>query len=71
MQRLALEATLETTLETPLGLVQLTTAHLAYYSAVQRAAQVERLRELHREAVAQARCAARRRVRWPVLLELA
>ena len=53
MQRLALEATLDT----PLGLVRVTTTHLEYYSALQRAAQVERLRELHREAVAQARSA--------------
>lgn len=53
MQRIALEATLET----PLGLVRVTTTHLEYYSALQRAAQVERLRELHREAVAQARTA--------------
>ena len=51
MQRLALEATLDT----PLGLLRVTTTHLEYYSALQRAAQVERLRELHREAVAQAR----------------
>ena len=51
MQRMALEATLET----PLGPLRVTTTHLEYYSAVQRAAQVERLRELHREAVAQAR----------------
>lgn len=53
MQRLALEATLAT----PLGLVRVTTTHLEYYSALQRAAQVERLRELHREAVAQAHAA--------------
>ena len=39
---------------TPFGLLRVTTTHLEYYSALQRAAQVERLRELHREAVAQA-----------------
>jgi endonuclease/exonuclease/phosphatase family metal-dependent hydrolase len=51
MQRSALEATLDT----PLGLLRVTTTHLEYYSAGQRAAQVERLRELHQEATAQAR----------------
>jgi endonuclease/exonuclease/phosphatase family metal-dependent hydrolase len=50
MQRIALEATLDT----PQGLVRVTTTHLEYYSAWQRAAQVERLRELHREACAHA-----------------
>jgi endonuclease/exonuclease/phosphatase family metal-dependent hydrolase len=50
MQRIAVEATLDT----PLGLVRLTTTHLEYYSNRQRTAQVERLRELHQEAVAQA-----------------
>lgn len=50
MQRIALEATLET----PFGLVRVTTTHLEYYSSQQRAAQVERLRELHREAVGHA-----------------
>ena len=51
MQRIALEVTLET----PLDLVRVTTTHLEYYSSRQRASQVERLRELHQEAVAQAR----------------
>ncbi|MEO7160471.1 MAG: endonuclease/exonuclease/phosphatase family protein [Polaromonas sp.] len=50
MQRIALEATLDT----PLGLVRVTTTHLEYYSSRQRASQIERLRELHREATAQA-----------------
>lgn len=50
MQRIALEATLDT----PLGLIRVTTTHLEYYSSQQRAAQVERLRELHQEAVAHA-----------------
>ena len=50
MQRAALEATLDT----PLGLVRVTTTHLEYYSANQRMAQIERLRDLHREAVVHA-----------------
>ena len=50
MQRIALEVTLDT----PGGLVRVTIIHLEYYSALQRAAQVERLRELHHEAVAHA-----------------
>lgn len=51
MQRIALEATLDT----PLGLIRVATTHLEYYSRLQRAAQIERLRDLHQEAVAQAR----------------
>lgn len=51
MQRVAVEATLET----PLGLVRVTTTHLEYYSAKQRRAQVERLRQLHQEACGHAR----------------
>jgi endonuclease/exonuclease/phosphatase family metal-dependent hydrolase len=51
MQRLALEVTLDT----PLGSVRVTTTHLEYYSANQRASQVERLRALHQEAVSHAR----------------
>lgn len=50
MQRIALEATLDTSF----GLLRVTTTHLEYYSSRQRAAQVERLRELHREAVSHA-----------------
>ena len=53
MQRVAIEATLDT----PLGLLRVTTTHLEYYSARQRAAQIDRLRELHREAVAHAHVA--------------
>jgi endonuclease/exonuclease/phosphatase family metal-dependent hydrolase len=53
MQRMALEATLLT----PGGALRVTTTHLEYYSALQRAAQVERLRELHAEASLQARTA--------------
>jgi endonuclease/exonuclease/phosphatase family metal-dependent hydrolase len=51
MQRVALEATLDT----PLGALRVVTTHLEYYSPRQRLAQVERLRELQREAAAQAR----------------
>jgi endonuclease/exonuclease/phosphatase family metal-dependent hydrolase len=51
MQRVAVEATLDT----PLGLIRVTTTHLEYYSQQQRHAQVERLRELHRDAVGHAR----------------
>jgi len=54
MQRIALEATLDT----PLGLVRVTTTHLEYYSSRQRTSQIERLRQLHQEATAQA-CSVR------------
>lgn len=47
MQRVLLEATVRA----PFGALRVLTTHLEYYSAAQRAAQVERLRELHREAV--------------------
>jgi endonuclease/exonuclease/phosphatase family metal-dependent hydrolase len=50
MQRVALEATLETTI----GALRVTTTHLEWYSPLQRAAQAERLRELHQEAWAHA-----------------
>ena len=46
MQRCAIEATLDT----PQGLLRVSNAHLEYFSLVQRAAQVERLRNLHRDA---------------------
>ncbi|MEJ7808748.1 MAG: endonuclease/exonuclease/phosphatase family protein, partial [Telluria sp.] len=46
MQRGAIEATLDT----PQGLLRVSTTHLEYFSPVQRACQVERLRELHRDA---------------------
>lgn len=52
MQRVAIEATLDA----PLGPLRVTTTHLEYDAASQRAAQVERLRALHAEAVAHARC---------------
>jgi endonuclease/exonuclease/phosphatase family metal-dependent hydrolase len=45
MQRAALEVVLQTAS----GPLRVTTAHLEYYSAMQRAAQVERLRDLHAE----------------------
>lgn len=51
MQRVAIEAVVQA----PWGPLRVTTTHLAYYSAIQRAAQVERLRELHAEACAHAR----------------
>lgn len=54
MQRIALEATLQTPHDTPHGLIRVTTTHLEYYSRQQRRAQVDRLRELHREAVGHA-----------------
>jgi endonuclease/exonuclease/phosphatase family metal-dependent hydrolase len=50
MQRGAIEATLLT----PQGMLRVTTAHLEYFSPVQRAAQVERLRELYRDGCLQA-----------------
>ena len=46
MQRVALEVVVQA----PWGPVRVTTTHLEYYSAMQRTAQVEALRALHREA---------------------
>ena len=46
---------LEVTLQTPAGLLRVLSVHLEYFSLVQRMAQIERLRELHREAVLHAR----------------
>ena len=46
MQRVALEAVVEA----PWGPLRIISTHLEYYSAAQRTAQVERLRELHAEA---------------------
>jgi endonuclease/exonuclease/phosphatase family metal-dependent hydrolase len=51
MQRVALEAVLQT----GSGPIRVTTTHLEYYSLKQRAAQVERLRELHADAAAHVR----------------
>jgi endonuclease/exonuclease/phosphatase family metal-dependent hydrolase len=50
MQRCAVEAVLQTAS----GPLRVTTTHLEYYSAKQRAAQVERLRELQAEAAGHA-----------------
>jgi len=50
MQRVAIEAVLAA----EGGPLRVTTTHLEYYSAIQRAAQVERLREIHAEACAHA-----------------
>lgn len=50
MQRGAIEATIAT----PLGLLRIVNTHLEYFSPLQRAAQVERLRELHHDAHLQA-----------------
>ena len=46
MQRVLVEVVVEA----PFGALRVMTTHLEYYSAVQRAAQVERIRELHTEA---------------------
>jgi endonuclease/exonuclease/phosphatase family metal-dependent hydrolase len=51
MPRVALEATVAA----PGGMLRVVTAHLEYFSQQQRLAQVERLRELHREAWSHAR----------------
>lgn len=48
-------AALEVTLDTPGGLLRVVSVHLEYFSVLQRSAQVDRLRELHREAVMHAR----------------
>jgi len=50
MQRVAVEAVVQA----PWGPVRVTTTHLAYYSSIQRAAQVERLRGLQAEAAGHA-----------------
>lgn len=54
MQRVAVE----TVVETPTGPLRVVNTHLEYYSGLHRTAQVERLRELHGEAVARARPAS-------------
>ena len=51
MQRVLVEAVVET----PFGALRVMTTHLEYYSVLQRAAQVERIRELHTEAALRAR----------------
>lgn len=50
MPRVALEAVIEA----PWGPLRVTTTHLEYYSELQRAAQVARLRSVHREALGRA-----------------
>jgi endonuclease/exonuclease/phosphatase family metal-dependent hydrolase len=50
MQRVAVEVVLQV----PWGLMRVTTTHLEYYSARQRTAQIERLRDLQAEAAAHA-----------------
>lgn len=47
---------LELTVEAPGGQLRVLSVHLEYFSQRQRMAQVERLRELHREASQHARC---------------
>ena len=51
MQRVAIEAVVQA----PWGPLRVTTTHLAYYSSIQRSAQVERLRGLQAEAAGHAR----------------
>jgi endonuclease/exonuclease/phosphatase family metal-dependent hydrolase len=53
MPRIALEAVIEA----PWGLVRVISTHLEYYSDAQRAAQAQRLCEIHRESVARSRAA--------------
>ncbi|HZH53453.1 MAG TPA: endonuclease/exonuclease/phosphatase family protein [Microvirga sp.] len=55
MQRQALEAVIATSF----GPVRVTTCHLEYHSVAQRAAQVERMRQLHEEATQRSRLAFR------------
>lgn len=50
MQRICVEAVVDA----PGGALRVLTTHLEYYSALQRAAQIARLRDVHREAVAHA-----------------
>jgi endonuclease/exonuclease/phosphatase family metal-dependent hydrolase len=51
MQRVLVEAVIEA----PFGALRVMTTHLEYYSALQRTAQVERIRELHAESALRAR----------------
>lgn len=51
MQRVLVEAVIEA----PFGALRVMTTHLEYYSALQRKAQVERIRELHAESALRAR----------------
>jgi len=45
----------EMVIDAPFGALRLMTTHLEYFSALQRASQVERIRELHAEAAMRAR----------------
>ena len=49
MPRVAVEAVIEA----PFGPLRIITTHLEYYSSAHRAAQIDRLAEVHREALAQ------------------
>ena len=49
------EVAIEATVEAPFDALRVTTTHLETYSAPQRMAQIDRLRELQREGVAHAR----------------
>jgi endonuclease/exonuclease/phosphatase family metal-dependent hydrolase len=51
MQRICVELAIDT----PSGVVRVMTTHLEYYSALQRAAQVEALRSLYQQAASHAR----------------
>ena len=51
MQRVLVEAVIAA----PFGALRVMTTHLEYYSALQRTAQIERIRELHSEAALRAR----------------
>jgi endonuclease/exonuclease/phosphatase family metal-dependent hydrolase len=46
---------LEAVVESPVGRLRVMTTHLEFYSDIQRAAQVERIRDLHAEACGHAR----------------
>lgn len=48
-QRSMPRGAVEVTVEAPFGPLRITTTHLEYYSSAHRAAQVDRLHELHRE----------------------
>ena len=58
---------LETLLDTPLGVLRVMTTHLEFYSALQRMAQVDYLREVYRESRAHARIAEPTRTDGPFL----
>ena len=45
-------AAVEAVIEAPFGALRIITTHLEYYSAAHRAAQIDRLKEIHEEALA-------------------